>query len=159
MQLIQGDSAVSATFKKRIGVVTARFNFEVTEKLEQGALELLYARGFKDDQILLVRVPGAFEIPLAVKKLLSKPDVIGCVALGAVIRGDTSHYDYVCNAVETGCTQLALDFQKPVGFGILTTENDEQAHARAGGAHGNKGADAAQVVIEMANLMSTLEGR
>ncbi len=77
----------------------------------------------------------------------------GVVALGAVIRGETSHYDYVCNAVERGCTELALKYQRPVGFGVLTTENDDQAMDRAGGRHGNKGAEAAEVTVEMCTLL------
>jgi 6,7-dimethyl-8-ribityllumazine synthase len=136
-----------------IGIVTARFNSEVTEKLETGALAELSSMGCQD--IRAVRVPGAFEIPLACQALL-KEGCDGVVALGAVIRGETSHYDYVCSAVERGCTELALRTGKPVGFGILTTENDEQAMDRAGGKHGNKGAEAAQVVVEMVRLLADI---
>jgi 6,7-dimethyl-8-ribityllumazine synthase len=134
----------------KIGVVTARFNSEITELLEQGALNELKEMGCSD--IRPVRVAGAFEIPLAAKALLDS-GCDGVVALGAVIRGETTHYDYVCAAVERGCTELALTTGKPVGFGVLTTENDEQAMARAGGAHGNKGAEAAQVTVEMVRLI------
>src|SRR5271165_4778797 len=101
--------------KFKIGVVTAVFNSEVTFKLEEGALHALTVLGLTHHDIVTVRVPGAFEIPLAVKKLFEDAQVDGVVALGAVIRGDTSHYDYVCSAVERGCSQLALDFGKPVG--------------------------------------------
>lgn len=138
----------------KIGIVTAEFNSEVTFLLEKGALEELEKIGMED--VVAVRVPGAFEIPLAVKSLLDH----GCeavVALGAVIRGETSHYDYVCNSVERGCSQLQLDYGRPVAFGILTTENEEQAMARAGGAHGNKGAEAARVAVEMVNLLEQIE--
>ncbi len=140
-----------------IGVVMARFNSEVTEKLEEGALDYLQREADQgtDLEVLSVRVPGAVEIPLACQSLLD----IGCdgvVALGAVIRGETTHYDYVCNSVEAGVTRLMLDYKKPIGFGVLTTENDEQAQARAGGAHGNKGSEAAQVVIEMILLQKEL---
>ncbi|HEX4922609.1 MAG TPA: 6,7-dimethyl-8-ribityllumazine synthase [Bdellovibrionales bacterium] len=137
-----------------VGVVTAEFNSEVTFRLEEGALGELKKLGVRD--VKAVRVPGAFEIPLAVKALLDA-GCEGVVALGAVIRGETTHYDYVCAAVERGCSQLQLDYGRPVGFGVLTTENDEQAMARAGGAHGNKGSEAARVVVEMASLLEQLE--
>lgn len=141
----------------KVGVVTARFNSEVTDKLEEGALS--YLENF-DLEVLAVKVPGAIEIPLACSALFD----IGCdgvVALGAVIRGETSHYDYVCNSVERGVTALMLEHKKPIGFGVLTTENEEQALERAGGKHGNKGAEAAQVVMEMIGLVADLqaEGR
>jgi len=137
----------------RIGVVTARFNSEITEKLEVGALDYLEEIGA---EVFAVRVPGAVEIPLAVKALLDL-GLDGVVALGAVIRGETSHYDYVCNSVERGCSQLALEYKKPVGFGVLTTENEAQALDRAGGEHGNKGQEAAQVVVEMIGLLNELQ--
>jgi 6,7-dimethyl-8-ribityllumazine synthase len=140
----------------RIGVVTAMFNSDVTVRLEHGALHALNSLGIQNSDIVSLRVPGAFEIPLAVKKLFEISKIDGVVALGAVIRGDTTHYDYVCNAVERGCSELQLQFGKPVGFGVLTTENEEQALARAGGAHGNKGAEAASTVIDMCNLIRAL---
>ena len=130
-------------------MVTARFNAEVTSLLEKGALGELKKLGCED--VRAVHVPGAFEIPLAAKALLDA-GCDGVVALGAIIRGETSHYDYVCNAVERGCSELSLQLGKPVGFGVLTTENDEQAMDRAGGKHGNKGAEAAQVTVEMVRL-------
>lgn len=140
----------------RIGIVTGRFNFEVTEKLESAAIATLKEKGLNDSQIICVRVPGAFEIPLAAQSLINKPcDAV--IALGAVIRGDTSHYDYVCNAVERGCSELQLKYHKPVVFGVLTTENDEQAFDRAGGKHGNKGAEAAMVALEMVDLLKKLD--
>lgn len=143
--------------RPKVGVVTARFNSEVTDKLEDGALSYLETCGV---EVLAVKVPGAVEIPLACKALFD----IGCsgiVALGAVIRGETSHYDYVCNSVERGVTALMLEYNRPIGFGVLTTENDEQAMERAGGKHGNKGAESAQVVLEMIGLLNELakEGR
>lgn len=153
MKIYQAGCQAEGDYK--IGVVTARFNNPVTEKLEKGALDQLMAHGIPEDRIVAVRVPGAVEIPLAAQKLLE----MGCdgvVAIGAVIRGDTAHFDYVCNSVERGCTELQLNFKKPVGFGVITTENAEQAYARCGGEKGNKGAEAAEVVIEMLNLMKTL---
>ena len=134
----------------KIGVVTAVFNEEITDKLEEGALSFLET--IEGTEILAVRVPGAVEIPLACQALLD----IGCdgvVALGAVIRGETTHYDYVCQSVERGVTTLMLQTKKPIGFGVLTTENEEQALDRCGGKHGHKGAEAAQVVVEMIGLL------
>jgi 6,7-dimethyl-8-ribityllumazine synthase len=139
----------------KIGVVTSRFNSEVTEKLEKGALDYLTSLD-QEIEILSVRVPGAVEIPLACQALLDK-GCAGVVALGSVIRGDTSHYDYVCNSVERGITALMLERKSPIGFGVLTTENEEQALARAGGSHGNKGAECAEVVMEMIGLLKSLQ--
>lgn len=140
-----------------IGVVTSRFNQEITQKLEDGALEYLQTEADHglELEVLSVRVPGAVEIPLVTQTLLEN-GCDGVVALGAVIRGETTHYDYVCNSVETGLSRLMLDFKKPVGFGVLTTENEAQAMARAGGEHGNKGTESAQVVIEMVLLQKEL---
>jgi len=143
---------MSTNFK--VAVVTARFNSEVTFKLEEGALSELKKLGCQN--VKSVRVPGAFEIPLAAKWFFDTGyDAV--VALGCVIRGETSHYDYVCSAVERGCTELQLRTGKPVAFGVLTTENDEQAMDRAGGKHGNKGAEAAQVAVEMLHLKLQLD--
>ena len=136
----------------KIGVVTSRFNSEITEKLEDGAIQYLESCGA---EILSVRVPGAVEIPIAAQALLDQ-GCDGVVVCGAVIRGDTSHYDLVCNSVERGITELMLEYKKPIGFGVITTENDEQAEARAGGAHGNKGQEAAQVTVEMIGLLQDL---
>lgn len=139
----------------KIGVVVSRFNEEITSKLEEGALEHLDS--YDNVEVYNVRVPGAVEIPLACKTLFD----IGCdgvVTCGAVIRGDTSHYDVVCNSVERGVTHLMLETGKPIGFGVITTENEEQAQARSGGEHGNKGAEAAQVVMEMLGLIHSLKG-
>lgn len=135
----------------KIGIVTSRFNSEITERLEAGAVARLRELGVNAERIVQVRVPGAVEIPLAALQLLEK-DCDAVIALGCVIRGETSHYDYVCNSVERGCTEVMLRMKKPVVFGVLTTENDEQAEARVGGAHGHKGRDAAEVAIEMLNL-------
>jgi 6,7-dimethyl-8-ribityllumazine synthase len=143
--------------KIKIGVVTSRFNSEITEKLEQGAfdyLESLTPQYIID--VMAVRVPGAVEIPLAAQALLDA-GCDGVVTLGAVIRGETSHYDYVCNSVERGVSELMLKYKKPIGFGVLTTENDEQAEARAGGKHGNKGYEAAEVVVEMIGLLKEIK--
>lgn len=119
-------------------------------------MDFLEQLNLPDLEVLAVRVPGAVEIPLACQALFDQ-GCDGVVALGCVIRGETSHYDYVCNSVERGVTALMLERKKPIGFGVLTTENDEQAEARAGGKHGNKGAEAAQVVIEMIGLLNDLK--
>ena len=140
-----------------IGVVTALFNDDVTSKLEAGALRALKEAGVEPSKIINIQVPGAFEVPVAVKALFEFQKVDAVVALGAVIRGETTHYDYVCQAVERGCSQAALEYVKPVGFGVVTTENLEQALDRADGRHGNKGTEAAQVVIKMCNLMKALQ--
>lgn len=140
----------------RIGVVTSRFNDEVTSKLESGAVERLIELGAKDEQLLRLSVPGAVEIPLAVQALLKK-GCIGVVALGAVIRGETAHFDYVCRSVERGCSNVALEFGRPVAFGVLTVDNDEQAQDRIGGRHGHKGREAAEVVVEMVQLLKELQ--
>jgi 6,7-dimethyl-8-ribityllumazine synthase len=133
----------------KIGIVTARFNHEITEKLEEGAIS--YLESCEGVEIFAALVPGAVELPLACQAFLDA-GCDGVVCLGAVIRGETSHYDYVCKSVTDGVTRLMLDYKKPIGFGVLTTENEEQALARSGGAHGNKGAEAAQVVVEMIGL-------
>lgn len=153
MVTIKGDLSVSANWK--IGVVTSRFNEKVTSPLCDGALGQLTKLGINEEQIVNVSVPGAVEVPAAAKWLLDG----GCdavVALGAVIRGETTHYDYVCSSVERGCTQLQLEYGKPVVFGVLTTENGEQAFARIGGAKGHKGEEAAEVAVEMLNLKKNL---
>lgn len=141
--------------KIRIGVVTSRFNSVITEKLEEGALKELARLGLGKDQIQRVSVPGAMEIPLLVKSLFAS-GCDGVVALGCVIRGETSHFDYVCNAVERGCSQVSLEVGRPVGFGVLTTENEDQAWDRAGGSMGNKGQEAAQVTVELVGLLEQL---
>lgn len=157
MKIVQGDFSVVKDLKPKIGVVTSRFNFEITEKLEAGAIAALKELGLEEENIVAVRVPGAVEIPLACKYLIDDYRVEGVVALGVVIRGDTAHFDYVCQAVERGCNSLMLQTGKPIGFGILTTENEEQAMARAGGDMGNKGHEAAEVVIEMLDLKRKIQ--
>jgi 6,7-dimethyl-8-ribityllumazine synthase len=147
--IIQGQLKVLP--RSKIGVVTARFNDEITYKLEEGALARLAELGATREQIIAVRVPGAVEIPLAAKHLINH-GCDGVIALGCVIQGETKHFDYVCSSVERGCTHLALDTGKPVIFGVLTTDTDAQAEDRVGGAHGHKGRDAAEAVVEMISL-------
>lgn len=152
MAIIQGH--ISGQFPYRVGIVTALFNEEITLKLEQGAIECLQARGM--EPYARIYVPGAVEIPLAVKNLLMKVECDAVVALGLVIRGDTTHYDYVCNAVERGCSMLQLEYNKPVAFGVLTTENRKQAEDRTGGAKGHKGYEAAEVAISMLQVLQSI---
>lgn len=140
----------------KIGVVVAEFNRDVTSKLEEGAISFLKEKGLKDKNIELVHVPGAFELPLVAKALLKSKKIDAVIALGAVIRGDTTHYDYVCQAVERGCTLLQLEFVKPVVFGVLTTENEEQAFDRVGGSHGHKGRDAAETAVRMVETLKKI---
>ena len=142
--------------KPNIAIVTALFNESITKTLEQGAIDCLAGRDLQP--YAQVYVPGAVEIPLAVKALLQDPKVDGVVTLGLVIRGETTHYDYVCQAVERGCSQLQLEYMKPVAFGVLTTENRDQALARAGapGGKGNKGIDAMQVVLDMLEVLNAI---
>lgn len=153
MNFIQGD--VNTEHVKKIGIVVSRFNKPVTEKLEAGAVERIEQLGLFKDSVMLVRVPGAVEIPLAVQFLLEQ-GCQGVAAIGAVIRGDTSHFDYVCNSVERGCTRLQLDYKKPVIFGVITTENAEQAYDRCGGKKGHKGIEAIDTLIEMIDLHNIL---
>ncbi len=138
----------------KVGVVTSRFNSDITEKLEDGALTYLEEMGV---EIYSVRVPGAVEIALAAQALFDAYRVDGVIALGAVIRGDTTHYEEVCRSVERNCSRLMLDYKKPIAFGVLTTENEEQALERVGGKHGHKGIDAARAVIEMIGLLGEIK--
>lgn len=141
----------------KIGIVAARFNEFIVSKLIGGAMDALTRHDVKEENIDLAWVPGAFEIPLIAQKMADsgKYDVVIC--LGAVIRGATSHYDYVCNEVSKGIAHVSLNSGIPVLFGVVTTENIEQAIERAGTKAGNKGYDSAMAAIEMVNLIKTIE--
>jgi 6,7-dimethyl-8-ribityllumazine synthase len=142
---------------KRFALIVGRFNDFISEKLLSGALDALIRSGAKDEDIDIVKVPGAFEIPLAAKKLAKmKYDAIIC--LGAVIRGATPHFDYVCAEVSKGIATVSMDAEIPVIFGVITTDSIEQAIERAGTKSGNKGWSSAIAAIEMANLMGAIEG-
>ncbi|WP_296112029.1 6,7-dimethyl-8-ribityllumazine synthase [uncultured Anaerococcus sp.] len=141
---------------KKYAIVVARFNHFITDRLVEGCLDTLKRHEVKDEEISIVRVPGAFEIPLAAKKLAKKDDVDAVICLGAVIRGDTPHFDYVCAEVSKGVAQVGLESEKPVIFGVVTTDTIDQAVQRAGVKSGNKGAEAAISAIEMANLVDIL---
>ncbi|MEE6666117.1 6,7-dimethyl-8-ribityllumazine synthase [Pediococcus acidilactici] len=142
---------------KKIGIVVAKFNELVTRKLLDGAKQGLEQLGVEANNIIVYWVPGAFEIPWIVKLLSNSGKVDGIISLGAVIRGETSHYDYVCNEVSSGISQVSLNNKVPVMFGILTTDSMNQALDRAGGKSGNKGIECASGVIEMINLENELK--
>ncbi|MGB5619457.1 MAG: 6,7-dimethyl-8-ribityllumazine synthase [Desulfobacterales bacterium] len=141
---------------KRFGIVVSRFNDFITEKLLGGALDALTRTGAKENDIQIIKVPGAFEIPLAAKKAAQTGRYDAVICLGAVIRGATPHFDYVCAEVSKGVAQVGLDFGLPIIFGVLTTDTVEQAIDRAGTKSGNKGWQAAMSAVEMANLMGTV---
>ena len=136
----------------KTAIVASRFNEIITNKLLGGAVDGLVRHGVDEDNITAVWVPGAFEIPMIAKKLAASGEYDAVICVGAVIRGQTSHYDYVCNEVSKGIAQVSLQTGVPVMFGIVTTENIEQAIARAGSKAGNKGYDCALGAIEMVNL-------
>jgi 6,7-dimethyl-8-ribityllumazine synthase len=140
----------------RFGLVVSRFNDFISSKLVEGAVDALKRHGATEEQLLLVKVPGAFEIPLAAKKLAESGKVDAVICLGAVIRGSTPHFDYVAAEVSKGIAMVALDTKVPVAFGVLTTDNLEQAIERAGTKSGNKGWDAALAAMEMVNLFKQL---
>ena len=140
----------------KIGIVTARFNEFITSKLLGGAIDGLKRHDVKEDQIDVAWVPGAFEIPITAQKMAQSGKYDAVICVGAVIRGDTSHYDLVCNESAKGIAQIELATGIPVLFGIITTENIEQAIARAGSKAGNKGYDCALSAIEMVNLIKQL---
>ncbi|MCI9157833.1 MAG: 6,7-dimethyl-8-ribityllumazine synthase [Lawsonibacter sp.] len=142
----------------KIGIVAARFNEFIVSKLIGGCEDTLLRHGVRPEDISLAWVPGAFEIPLVAAKMAKSGKYDAVIALGAVIRGSTSHYDYVCAEVSKGIAAVSLESGVPVMFGVLTTDTIEQAIERAGTKAGNKGADCAQGAIEMVDLIRALEG-
>ncbi|WP_028388819.1 6,7-dimethyl-8-ribityllumazine synthase [Legionella fairfieldensis] len=140
-----------------IAIVVSHFNRPVTNELQRGALRELIRRGLSEQDITLVEVPGAVEIPLVVQRLAMQKKVAAIIALGAVIRGETSHYDYVCEQVSQGCQRVALDYNIPVIFGVLTTDDEAQAWERLGGRHGHKGIDAADCAIAMQSILTQID--
>ncbi len=142
---------------KKFALVVSRFNDFITEKLVSGALDALVRSGARDEDIDLVRVPGAFEIPLMAKRMAAKGRYDAVICLGAVIRGSTPHFDYVSAEVSKGVAVVSLEGDLPVIFGIITTDTIEQAIERAGTKAGNKGWSAAMAAIEMANLMDVVD--
>lgn len=154
MNLLEGKLVAPAGMK--VAIVASRFNEIIVRKLLDGAVDGLIRHGVKDEDITAVWVPGAFEIPVIADKLASSGKFDAVIAVGAVIRGATSHYDYVCNEVSKGIAQVGLKNGIPVLFGVITTENIEQAIERAGSKAGNKGYDCALSAVEMVNLMKKM---
>lgn len=153
MNYIQGNLVAKEV---KIGIVAGRFNEFITSKLLSGAQDALVRHDVKDDNIDVAWVPGAFEIPLIADKMVKSGKYDAVICLGAVIRGNTSHYDYVCSEVSKGIAHVSLESGIPVMFGVVTTENIEQAIERAGTKAGNKGFDVAVGAIEMINLIKNL---
>jgi len=153
MPTIEGDLSAP---KGRFAVVAARFNAFVCDALVAGALEGLKGCGVGDDRVDLVRVPGSFEAPLAAKKLVESGRYAAVICLGAVIRGDTDHYEFVARAAADGIARVSLITGVPVVFGVLTCDNEAQALERVGGAMGNKGIETAHVAVEMVNLLQKI---
>ncbi|HIG07984.1 MAG: 6,7-dimethyl-8-ribityllumazine synthase [Methylococcales bacterium] len=141
----------------KVCLVVARFNSFIVEQLEAGAIDALVRHGSDRDDITVVKVPGAFELPLAVQKVASMQKFDAIIALGAVIRGGTPHFEYVAGECVKGISMVSLQHNVPVGFGVLTVDTIEQAIERAGTKAGNKGAEAALSVIEMISLLKSLE--
>jgi 6,7-dimethyl-8-ribityllumazine synthase len=140
----------------KLSIVASRFNHTLVERLVEGAIDCFLRHEGEEENLTLVRVPGSWEIPLAVKELLIREEIEGVVALGVLIRGATPHFEYIANEVSKGLAMLSLEHRKPVSFGIITADTLEQAIERAGTKHGNKGWDAMLSTIEMVNLFKTL---
>ena len=153
---MRADEGNLVSEKIKVGIVVARFNEFITSKLLGGAVDALKRENVNDDDIEVAWVPGAFEIPLIADKMAKSGKYDAVICLGAVIRGSTSHYDYVCAEVSKGVAQVSLNSGIPVMFGVLTTDNIEQAIERAGTKAGNKGFECAQGAIEMVNLIRNL---
>lgn len=141
----------------KVGIVVGRFNEFITSKLQGGALDALKRHGVKEDDVDVAYVPGAFEVPMVAKRMADTGKYDAVITLGAVIRGSTPHFDYVCNEAAKGVSQAAMQSGVPVIFGVITTETIEQAIERAGTKAGNKGWEAATAAIEMANLNKSFE--
>jgi 6,7-dimethyl-8-ribityllumazine synthase len=152
------DKNIGDMSRKKFGIVVAEWNAEITEKLLEGAYQTLLKHGVKEKNITVQSVPGSYELSIGSQWLAHIPLIDAVIALGCVIQGETRHFDFICNAVANGITEVSLKHNKPVIFGVLTTENQEQALARAGGKHGNKGDEAAITAIKMVSLKSKLYG-
>ena len=142
---------------RRLAVLASRFNESITNRLADGAMDALVRHGVAAADIDLVWVPGAWELPLAARRLMATERYDALVALGAVIRGETPHFDYVAGEASRGLAAASAEFEVPVGFGVLTCDTMEQAEARSGGSHGNKGWDAALAALAMAELLDRLD--
>ncbi|CAN5398415.1 6,7-dimethyl-8-ribityllumazine synthase [soil metagenome] len=148
LKSVSGKSKINLSNKK-IGIVVAEWNEDITEVLYEGAYHALLSLGMKKNNIIRANVPGSFELPLAAQWLAEKKEIDGVIVIGCVIQGDTPHFDYICQAVAYGVMKLSLKSNKPIIFGVLTTLNKKQALERAGGKLGNKGEEAAVTVVKM----------
>jgi 6,7-dimethyl-8-ribityllumazine synthase len=151
-----GDSPIPSAATYRFGIVVAEWNAEVTNALYQGAHQSLVNNGAIPENISTYAVPGSFELTTGAELLLKNSNLDAVICLGCVIQGETRHFDFICNAVANGITNVAIKYSKPVIFGVLTTDNQQQALDRSGGKHGNKGDEAAVTAIKMAALAETL---
>jgi 6,7-dimethyl-8-ribityllumazine synthase len=155
IRTVEGDLRVG---RLRIALVASRFNAEIVDRLVRGAVDALIAHGADPALLELVRVPGAYDLPPVARRIAESGRCDAIVALGAVIRGETAHFDYVAGECAAGLARVAGDTGVPVAFGVLTTEDEAQALERAGGSEGNKGADAALAAVELATLLRKLDG-
>ena len=153
VNVIEGDKKARGL---RFGIVVSRFNDFITSNLLTGAMDVFSQYGVKEDDLKVLKVPGAFELPQAARKLCSTGNFEAIICLGAVIRGETSHFDYICAEASRGVGQVGLEFNIPILFGVLTTENLEQAVARSGSGSSNKGRETALAAVEMASLYRKL---
>jgi 6,7-dimethyl-8-ribityllumazine synthase len=142
-------AVIPSAKQMRFGIVVSEWNEEVTEALYNGCVDTLLKNGAKEKNINRINVPGSFELTLGAQKLAMKKNIDAVICLGSVIQGETRHFDFICTAVAHGITTLNVVYNKPIIFGVLTTENMQQAMARSGGKHGNKGAEAAVTAIKM----------
>jgi 6,7-dimethyl-8-ribityllumazine synthase len=150
------NSKVTLLAQQKIGIVVSRYNDAITRKLSEAALKTLIDSGIPSQNILVVHVPGAWEIPFAVQRLVDDSNVVGVVTLGAVIRGETTHDVHINRSVSTALMQLSIDHNKPIAFGLLTVNSLEQAIQRSGGNKGNKGEECAEAILECLSLGSRL---
>lgn len=141
---------------RRVAIACAEWNSEITDALLQGALDVLQKAGISKKNIVVVRTPGAFELPLACQWLLQEKKIEGVIAIGSVIQGETRHFDFVCQGVTQGIMEVGLKYNKPAVFCVLTDNNLKQAKDRSGGRHGNKGAECAAALLKMLNIRSSL---
>ena len=151
---IEGDDSVD---NARIGIVASKFNGFVVDRLLDACISVLNKAGFNEDSVTVVHVPGAFEIPVAAQRLISSARCDAVIALGAIIRGETPHFEYIANECSHGLAKLALTHDTPIIFGVLTTDNSEQAMDRAGSEESNKGAEAAKAAIEMISVLRKIK--
>lgn len=147
------DKGLADVSQKRIGVLVSEWNSEVTESLFSGAYETLVRLGIKKENIVRVNVPGSYELSFGAQVMAQKPDIDGVICLGCVIQGETRHFEFICQSVAQGIKDVSLKYNKPVVFGVLTTDNKKQALDRAGGKYGNKGDEAAVTAVKLLGIL------